>query len=78
MKLPESNSIIAMVVVAVATIVAQFPAVSHWIDHVTTENTHLVTIVEGIVGILILIFATRKPAPATTTGASVSSKPGTP
>ena len=65
MKLPESNSIIAIIVVAVVTIIAQFPAVSHWIDQITSENTHLVTIVEGIVGIILLLFATRKGESAT-------------
>jgi hypothetical protein len=64
MKLPESNSTIAMIIVAVVTIIAQFPAVDKWIGQVTAENTHLVTIVEGIVGILLLIFAARKTTPS--------------
>ena len=60
MKLPESRSMWSIVVVIVATVIAQFPAVSAWIKQATNDNEHLVTIVEGIIAVLLLIFATYR------------------
>lgn len=64
MTLPDKRSLTAIIVVIVATLIAQFPAVSHWIAEVTGEHAHLVTIVEGIIGVVLLFFASNTAAGA--------------
>lgn len=57
---------ITVIIVIVLTVLAQLPAVSHWIDEITTSHTHLVTIIEGIIGVILLIFATYQDKPGET------------
>jgi hypothetical protein len=60
MKRFENKSVLTIGVVVLLTIIAQFPGVSTWIKNATNENEHLVTIVEGIIGVILLIVATYK------------------
>lgn len=64
MKLPESKSLWAIIAVIVVTVAAQIPGISTWIKEATNDHAHLVTIVEGIIGVLLLMFATSTPGVA--------------
>jgi hypothetical protein len=63
MNLPENRSIWSAGAVVILTVIAQFPAVADWIKHATNENEHLVTIVEGIIGLVLVIIAGSKTQP---------------
>jgi hypothetical protein len=60
MKLPESKPLAVIILVAVLTLLAQIPGITRWIEQATVQAPHLVTLAEGIVGIILLIIATSK------------------
>ena len=60
MKLPESKSLWAIITVIVVTLAAQIPGITNWIKEVTNDHAHLVTVIEGIIGVVLLMFATSK------------------
>jgi hypothetical protein len=49
-----------MILVAVLTLLAQVPALNKWIDEATSAYPHLITLAEGIIGLVLLIIATTK------------------
>jgi hypothetical protein len=60
MNLPKSKPLAVIILVAVLTLLAQVPSINHWLSSLPDKDTHIVTLAEGIVGILLLIFATTK------------------
>jgi hypothetical protein len=64
MNLSENRSMWSAGAVIALTIIAQFPAVADWIKNATNENEHLVTIVEGIIGLVLVIIAGTRAQPA--------------
>lgn len=58
-----NNKYISIIVVVIATVAAQFPALGQWIADETKAHTHLVTIIEGVIGIALLFFATQTTKP---------------
>lgn len=61
MKTPESKPLAVIILVAVLTLLAQIPSITHWIEQMTERAPHLVILAEGIVGIILLIIATFRP-----------------
>ena len=60
MNFRNSNKTMAVVAVIVVTLFAQLPAVNHWIDLETSNNPHLMTIAEGILALLAVLWASWK------------------
>lgn len=63
MKLPE-NKTLAIGAVVITTVLLQIPGLDEWYGRVSKEYTHIVTLVEGIVGVLMVLWATVKGKPA--------------
>jgi hypothetical protein len=57
MKLPESKPVAVMILVTVLTLLAQIPALTNMIEKATASSPHLVTLAEGIVGVILLFIA---------------------
>lgn len=58
-----NNRTLAMLAVAVTTLILQIPGIGHWYGRVSEEHTHIVTIVDGIIGLVVVIFATKQLPP---------------
>jgi Na+(H+)/acetate symporter ActP len=60
MKLPERPTLISAVIVVLLTIVAEVPGVNHWLKDVMASNGHLVVLIEGIIGVILVAYAGLK------------------
>lgn len=58
------NKTLAIGAVVIVTALLQFPSLDEWYGNVAKDHTHVVTLVEGIVGVLMLLWATLKGQPS--------------
>lgn len=63
MRLPD-NRTLAISAVVVSTLLLQIPGLDAWYGRVSKDHTHIVTMVEGLIGVITVVWATFKPKPA--------------
>jgi hypothetical protein len=53
----ENKSVVSAVVVVVLTLLAEIPSVNHWLQGAMLAHGNLVVLVEGIIALILVMFA---------------------
>jgi hypothetical protein len=63
MKSLKNSTSLSVAVVVILTVIAEFPGVNHWIDDVMSSHGHVAVLVEGIIGVILILFSGLKQKP---------------